>query len=225
MSSPTASGSKATPAVLAVKYLAEHGYDETTAGALADAVGMSRSTFFRRFGSKDDVIFAEHYLALAHLEDFLSDTHLPVEEVIVRGAADALHQLTHSPDAAQQRSELLRRTPALRERERVISHRYERLFTQYLSRVAPEHTPGWVPVALAAAVVAVHNAALRGWLREPDSRVFGELTNDLRALTRRFAPWFGDEDQGQTRIIVAAFDASASPDAVMRRITEFGTQL
>ena len=35
------------------------GYEQTTASALADAIGMSRSTFFRRFGSKEDVVFSD----------------------------------------------------------------------------------------------------------------------------------------------------------------------
>lgn len=207
----------------AIRFLAEHGFESTTAGELADAVGMSRSTFFRRFGSKDDVIFADHDLALARVGEYLGDTDAPPEEALTRATVDVLHLLTRDAEAAQLRSQLLRRTPALRERELVITHRYERVFAEYLGRVAAPGTPDWAPIALAAAVVAVHNAALRRWLRQSDSRVFGALERELTELMRRFAPWFGGElgqtsSGAETRVLVASFDAATSPAEVLRLI-------
>jgi AcrR family transcriptional regulator len=204
----------------AIRFLAEHGFESTTAGELADAVGMSRSTFFRRFGSKDDVIFADHDLALARLGEFLGDTDAPAEEALTRATVDVLHLLTRDAEAAQLRSQLLRRTPALRERELVITHRYERVYTDYLSRVAAPGTPAWVPVALASAMVAVHNAALRSWLRDPDPRAASRLDDDLRALVSRFSPWLGGAEGGSARVVIAAFDADASPEEVLRAVEE-----
>lgn len=211
------------PQAAAVRYLAEHGYEQTTASALADAIGISRSTFFRRFGSKEDVVFSDHDTALARLQQQLSTSDRPAHDAIAIGTLEVTRQLTRDPDAARLRSELLRSTPSLRERELVITHRYERLFADYLARVAIPGTPEWAPIALAAAVVAVHNAALRRWLRQGDSRVFGALERELTELMRRFAPWFGDEtgeNGGATssRVIVASFDAAASPDEVLRAI-------
>lgn len=202
----------------AIRYLAEHGFEATTAGDLADAVGMSRSTFFRRFGSKDDVIFADHDLALARLEEFLTETELPIPDAMARSIVDVLHLLTRDPEAAQLRSDLLRRTPALRERELVITHRYERVTAAYLARVAEPGTPHWVPLALASAAVAVHNAALRRWLRDPDPRATGTLDAELRTLVSRFTPWFGGVDRGTSHVVVAAFDAAAPPHEVLAAI-------
>lgn len=42
----------------ALDVLLEHGYEVLTADELAKAVGISRATFFRYFGSKDEVIIA-----------------------------------------------------------------------------------------------------------------------------------------------------------------------
>lgn len=205
------------PQAAAVRYLAEHGYERTTAGALADAIGMSRSTFFRRFGSKEDVVFADHDLALSRLQKQLSTSERPSPDTIAIGTLEVTHLLTRDPDAARLRSELLRSTPSLRERELVITHRYERVFGEYLSRTAAPGTPDWAPIALAAAVVAVHNAALRRWLRQNDSRAFGALERELTDLMARFSPWFGGEDR-TSRVVVAAFDASTSPDEVLRAV-------
>ncbi len=205
------------PQAAAVRYLAEHGYEQTTAGALADAIGMSRSTFFRRFGSKEDVVFADHDLALSRLQSQLLSSDRPAYDAIAIGTLEVTHLLTRDPNAARLRSDLLRSTPSLRERELVITHRYERVFGEYLSRTAAPGTPDWAPIALAAAVVAVHNAALRRWLRQNDSRAFGALERELTDLMARFSPWFGGEDRA-SRVVVAAFDASTSPDEVLRAV-------
>lgn len=201
----------------AIRVLAARGYDEVTVAELADAVGMSRATFFRRFGGKDDVVFADHEVALATLEALLGESGLDVVDAVARAAARVLEHLTRDREAAQLRSGLLRHTPALREHELVIAHRYERVFDAYLARAAQPGTPAWVPVALAAGIVAVHNAVLRRWLREPDPREFVALDAELRQLVARFAPWFGGE-RAPSRVTVAVFDADASPAEVMLAI-------
>lgn len=209
----------AAPQAAAVRYLAQHGYEQTTAGALADAIGMSRSTFFRRFGSKEDVIFADHDLALNRLQQQLASSAHTAYDSVAIGALEVTQVLTRDPEAARLRAELLRSTPALRERELIITHRYERVFAEFLVRVAAPGTPEWAPIGLAAATVAVHNAGLRRWLRDNDSRAFSTLERELTELTSRFAPWFGGEDRA-SRVVVAAFDADASPDEVLRAISQ-----
>jgi hypothetical protein len=101
----------------------------------------------------------------------------------------------------------------------VISHRYERVFAEYLSRVGSPATPSWAPIALAAGLVAVHNAALRRWLRGSDVRALSALERELFELADRFAPWFGGERR-ESRVVVAAFDSQASPDEVLGAIAQ-----
>lgn len=203
----------------AVRYLAEHGFESTTATELADAMGMSRSTFFRRFGGKEDVVFTDHDLALARLEHLLLETDLPPDQAITRATLEVLHVLVRDTDTARLRWELLRKNPGLREHELVITHRYERVFAEFLGRTAAPGTPSWAPIALAAGLVSVHNAALRRWLRHSDARALGALERELSELTARFSPWFGG-DAGQVRVVVAAFDADANPDDVVRAVAE-----
>lgn len=204
----------------AIRHLSTYGFEATTAGDLADAIGMSRSTFFRRFGSKDDVIFADHDLALQQLEAELASATAAPLETLTRAIAGVMQLLTRDAEAAGLRSELLRQNPVLRDRELVITHRYERVCGTYLRRVAAPDTPAWVPVAVAASAVAVHNAALRRWLRDPDPRSIGTLDAELHALLRPFAPWFGGHAAGSTHVVVAAFEADTSPDSVLRAIAE-----
>lgn len=200
----------------AIRRLAERGYDATTAEDLADAVGMSRSTFFRRFGSKDDVVFADHDQALAQLESFLETTQLPAGEALVEGTADVLRLLIRDPEAARLRSDLMRHTPSLRDRELIITHRYERVFARYIREKLQPGSPGWAAAALAASLVAVHNATLRDWLRDRVADAPRAVTRDLRQLTALFEHWLSPEAaEGGRRVLVAVYDAAGSPDAVL----------
>lgn len=216
---PKHDAASSAAAAVAVRHLEAHGFERTTAGELADAIGMSRSTFFRRFGSKEDVVFADHDAALSDLEAHLQHSTARPGAAVTDGALGVMQRLIRDPEAARARSELLRHTPSLRERELVITHRYERVFASYLEGKAAPRTPHWVPIGLAAAVVAVHNAALRRWLREEHARALSGLERELTELTALFSPWFGGADHA-SRVVVATFDAGQAPDAVMRAIAE-----
>mgnify|MGYP003397274952 FL=1 len=203
----------------AVRYLAEHGYDTTTAGDLADTVGISRSTFFRRYGNKDDVIFADHVHALAQLEEFLGLTDLTAPDALVDGTCDVLRLLIRNPDSARLRFELMRHTPALRDRELIITHRYERVFARYIREVMPAGSAQWVPASLSAGLVAVHNATLRDWLRGGSADAVHVLNRDLRQLVSLYQPWLAPESEpASRRVVVAVYDAAASPEAVLQSI-------
>lgn len=205
--------------VAAIRRLAEHGYDSTTAGDLADAVGMSRSTFFRRYGNKDDVVFADHDHALAQLESFLTSTTLQTPEALIEGTSDVLRLLTRNPEAARLRFELMHDTPALRDRELVITHRYERVFVRYLRDRLPHGTASWVAPSIAAGLVAVHNSTLRAWLRGKIADAVHVLGRDLRHLVTLYQPWLApDSDPASRRVVVAVYDAATNPEAVLESI-------
>ncbi|UOR00542.1 TetR/AcrR family transcriptional regulator [Leucobacter allii] len=219
MATPSASnGAALESSAAAIRMLAARGYEATTAEDLADAVGMSRSTFFRRFGSKDEVIFSDHDHALARLESFLADTALPVPEALAAGTADVLRLLIRDPEAARLRLELMRRTPALRDRELIITHRYERVFVRYLrERVT---APGWVVSALAAGIVAVHNRTLRDWLRGELVDAPEAFARDARRLCGLFREWLAPGDEpGDRRVLVAVYDAAGAPEAVLDAVS------
>ncbi|WP_336662839.1 TetR/AcrR family transcriptional regulator [Leucobacter sp. USHLN154] len=218
---PHGAGMTPESSTAAIRHLAERGYEATTAEALAAAVGMSRSTFFRRFGSKDDVIFADHDHALARLEAALEDTTLTPADALVSATADVLRLLLRDPEAARLRFELMRLTPALRDRELVITHRYERVFTRYIREVQQPGAPAWVASTLGASLVAAHNAALRAWLRGRTTDAAAALTEDLRELTSLYLRWFtADHDSSERRVLVAVYDATGSPDSVLTAVSE-----
>ncbi|WP_421015579.1 helix-turn-helix domain-containing protein, partial [Glutamicibacter creatinolyticus] len=50
--------------VAALELLIDQGFDATSVDELANAAGMSRSTFFRRFGSKENMVFADQEMII-----------------------------------------------------------------------------------------------------------------------------------------------------------------
>lgn len=215
----------------AVRLLAARGYEATTAEDLADAVGMSRSTFFRRFGSKDDVIFADHDLALAGLEEHLAATRLAPGEALVTGTCDVLRLLIRDPEAARLRFELVRQHTQLKERELVITHRYERVFAKYLRDRLPDQAPDWVAAAFAAQLVALHNLTLRDWLRNNTVDAVTTLGTRLREAARLYRDWLDPAIEtgplsavqhstggARSRVLVAAYDAASTPEEVLAAV-------
>jgi AcrR family transcriptional regulator len=201
----------------AIEVFTRQGYDATSVDDLADAVELSRSTFFRRFGSKEDVVFADHELLLSRVENYLdSATLAPLDAVAAAGWMVFKHHIDRR-DVSVARFALLHDVPALRDRELITSHRYERAFTQYLRTALPAGPDReYVSVAFSAAAVALHNAILRQWLFDPDTDLAPQLRTQLRALTRAFATTVNK--QQKPRVVVTVFEPGVDRDDVLDSI-------
>lgn len=205
------------PMAAAIEVFTRQGYDATSVDDLADAVELSRSTFFRRFGSKEDVVFADHELLLRRVGEFLESTKLrPLEAVCAAGRMVFEHHVDRRAVSVA-RFALLHDVPALRDRELITSHRYERAFTEYLRAELPARTDReYTSVAFAAAAVALHNAVLRQWLFDPDTDLAPQLHSQLRSLTRAFAT--GTDQPHKARVVVTIFDPDADREVVLDSI-------
>lgn len=167
-----------------VRLLADRGEDVPSAREIAAAAGMSRSAFFRRFASTGDAVFADHDLLLEDLEKLLNATPLDPASAIIEGSLRILGHHLAQPEVTRLRSSVMRESPTLRDRELVVSHRYERVYAKYLVEHADLEI--WEVVALSAAIVAIHNATLRRWLHDPTTPAAADLARDLERLTARF---------------------------------------
>jgi AcrR family transcriptional regulator len=207
----------ADPMAAAIGVFSSRGYDATTVDDLAEAMELSRSTFFRRFGSKDDVVFADHELLLHRVGAYLATTALsPLEAVCAAGRMVFEHHVDRRAVSVA-RFALLHDVPALRDRELITSHRYERAFTEYLRGALPAGPQReYVSVAFAAAAVALHNAVLRQWLFDPDTDLAPMLRSQLRALTRAFAT--AEDEPEKARVVVTVFDPDADREAILESI-------
>lgn len=222
------------PAAAAIGLLARQGYDATSVDELADAAGMSRSTFFRKFGSKEDVVFADHERILAQVTDRLAETTQEPLAAIEDAALLVFNHHLRNRTTSRARYELMQTVPALRDRELVTSHRYERAFLLHLVDNLPdgEHRE-YKAVSFAAAVVAVHNAFLRRWLRSTqdvqeveaaaDRERVAALAGELHALSGIFRPALLDSltpAHPSPAVVVTVLAAGADKDAILQAVRD-----
>lgn len=217
-SAGSAHGVQADPVAVSIELLARQGYDATTVEELADATGISRSTFFRKFGSKEDIVFADHDVILARVREHLA-ADLPDPLTALAESAQLVfdHHVRHRATSLA-RHALLQQVPALRDRELVTSYRYEAEFRSFLLTRLPEsERRGYGSVAVSAAAVAVHNAFLRQWLRSPGTDLSAALGEELRQLMSIFRPVLFGVRQPRPRpaVVVTVLDPDAGTETIL----------
>lgn len=218
MTEPSSAAAGATRVVAtALDLFATQGFDQTSVEQIAKAAGISRSTFFRQFGGKDDVVFADHEFLLERLRQHFAESEDDPWSTVSAGAMLVFRHFAAEPQVARRRYELVRQTPALREREIVAVFRYERLFDEYLRGSLPDLDP-LDAVGFAAMIAAVHNHVLRRMLRGADvaPRILQEA---LDTAMRRF----GVHPDAATApapddVVVAVFPRSMPIAEVTRRV-------
>ncbi|MGN7202533.1 TetR/AcrR family transcriptional regulator [Arthrobacter sp. SAFR-044] len=223
------------PVAAAIGLLAKQGFDATSVEELAEASGMSRSTFFRRFGSKEDVVFADHERILHQVNERLAESRLEPLAAVADAALLVFDHHLRNPQTSRARYGLLQAVPALRDRELVTSHRYERAFLHHLDDKLPRNgRREYKAVAFAAAVVAVHNAFLREWLRaapgagdtaSSDRHRATALATELQALAETFRPVLLGAPvpaaaQPAPTVVVTVFPGPADKDAIAQAVRD-----
>lgn len=194
----------------------ERGYDATTVDAIAERAGVGRTTFFRAFRSKDDVVLPDHAALLARLEGRLdavpaAATPGAVSTAVSEAAHLVLAHYLAEGELARARYRLTRTVPALRQREVAGLQAYQRTFREFLRGRVGDGDVGEVRAeVLAAGVVTAHNHVLRRWLRGGSGTPVADLEAALGEVLRLFAP--PTETRG-TRVVV--LDAGVDLDEVL----------
>lgn len=227
MSDAAPTSSRNAVVAAALDLFAAQGFEATSVEQIAQAAGVSRSTFFRQFGGKDDVVFSDHDVLLAQLREFLAaagrDPHSNAQQnpwaAACAASLEVFRHFAAEPELARRRYAVVRQVPALREREIVTVFRYERLFDEYLRSAMPGLDP-IDAVAFAAAVTAVHNHVLRRLLRGSDDISESVLTDAYDSLLHRFGVHPDGEDARLDDVVVAVFPRRMPTAEVARRVRE-----
>ena len=172
----------------------ERGYEQTTVDDIAERAGVGRTTFFRAFGSKEDVIFPHHERLLdAVRERLAAGTPQTATLAVVEAARLVLTHYLDEGHTALVRYRLTSTVPALRQREIAGMQEYQRLFR--------DHVLGWLgdrqdaalqAELIAAAVVTAHNYVLRRWLRGLTDHPQRDLDVAMREVAAMFARATGE---------------------------------
>jgi AcrR family transcriptional regulator len=197
----------------------ERGYEQATIDDITERAGLGRTTFFRYFRSKEDVIFPDHDRLLDQIRERLRTSSHGTALAVVSDAVRLvlLHYLDEG-DLARRRYRLTSSVPALRDREIATVARYQRVFREFIADwMGDPAEPAPARQALraelmAASVVAAHNHVLRHWLRGESADPIGELDHAMRDVVGLFATAAGAGGSGTT---IVAFRAGADIDQIM----------
>ena len=209
----------------------ERGYEQTTVDDITERAGLGRTTFFRHYRSKEDVIFPDHDRLLEQVAERL---HTSSHGTALAAVSDAvrlvlLHYIDEG-DLARRRYALTSKVPALRDREIASVARYQRLFREFIaSWMADTVSPDMGEPAplraelMAAAVVAAHNHVLRRWLRGDSLDPAREVDDALRLVISLFTASAAKADGGGTTIV--AFRTGQDIDLLIPALRDLAGEL
>ncbi|MFB9181693.1 TetR/AcrR family transcriptional regulator [Dactylosporangium sucinum] len=183
----------------------ERGYEQTTVDDIADRAGVGRTTLFRHYRSKEDVIFPDHDRLIAAVRDRLATSTAGSALVaVVEAVRLVLLHYIEEADRARHRYALTSRIAVLRDREIASVARYQRLFREFIAgRMAPEPASALRAELMAAAVVSAHNHVLRRWLRRDTAEPAAELDAAMAQVIALFTePGTPPGDGGSTVLVL-----------------------
>lgn len=160
----------------ALELIAQRGFEETPVEDIAAAAGISRRTFFRYFGSKNDIPFGDYESLLVALEEFLSeaDPKRAMFDVI----ADAVMRFNrvHSDGsiAHRERMTLVMRTPALRANAALRQDDWVDVMARFAAGRLDAPADSMGPRLVAQIALGASNVAYELWLADESSDL-GEL--------------------------------------------------
>ncbi|MBJ7358888.1 TetR family transcriptional regulator [Nocardioides sp.] len=166
----------------AIGLFAEHGFDQVTTEAIAEAVGISPSTFFRHVPNKDQLLLAATERGRAQIVASLRDSS-PDDEVAASLAAAILTRTAQFVDDVEGvevwRRAMASAPPALRRASLLSVEDCDELIAAVAARLGPS-SPDLAAGVLVRSMVAAAEYAYEWWLTHDRSEPLHVLTE--RAL-------------------------------------------
>ena len=158
---------RAQLAQVAFELFRREGFEKVTLDDLAAAAGVSRSTFLRYFGTKEDAVLGAFDGQDRRVADALRARPADEDEwTALRGAMDSVIARYHEdPAGSLETTRLVRDTPALRARQLEKQHSWRPALAEALAARAGSEEPATLGQSVrAAAALDCLNVALDHWL-------------------------------------------------------------
>ncbi|MPY48147.1 acyl-CoA-like ligand-binding transcription factor [Streptomyces acidicola] len=186
---------------VAIELFLEHGYSGTSLATIIEACGVSKTTFFRYFASKSEIIWYAFDTHTRHLRRLLAeaDSSEPAMTVVRTCVVDALRASIDERGIWMKRFIILDGSPELRPEGSTQWTSWADAVSEYVAGRLGVSERGLVPASIGGAVQAAYLATLRGWQTssKPVSELLLELEADLAPLCDVLQGWL--DRQGPRR--------------------------
>jgi mycofactocin system transcriptional regulator len=176
-------------ALVGLRLFAEKGFQDTTIDEIAAAARVSRTTFFRYFDSKSDLLWnevdAEAESLRAHLSSMPDD--VPIMTA-VRNAVVAVNN--YQPDyilELRSRMNLVGSAPELTASASSHYRGWVQAISDFVAYRTGLPSTAFFPLIVGRATLAVCTAAYEHWAADPDADLIAYLDAALAALGAGFA--------------------------------------
>jgi TetR/AcrR family transcriptional regulator, regulator of mycofactocin system len=163
-----------------------HGYAETTILMIAEAAGVSRTSFFRYYGSKSELIWAPFDEHTAQLRTLLSQGSITMStmDVVRQGVVGAMRFSIDPAGTWVQRFAVMDSSVDLSAQLSAHWDGWATAIAEYVAARTGASPADLVPRAVGGAMQAAFIALLRGWLTvsEPGFAVLDEMDARLIPL-------------------------------------------
>jgi AcrR family transcriptional regulator len=200
----------------------ERGYEQSTVDDIAERAGVGRTTFFRAFSSKEDVILPDHHVILGAVKARLATSTQETALVAVsEGARLVLQHYLREGDLAQRRYKLTSNVQALRDREVVSMQQYQRVFREFIDGwMGGGPKTGLKAELMATSVITAHNYVLRRWLRGLTDQPQTEFDAAMAGVIELFAdPSANGSPEGEASLVILR--TTRQLDAVIPSLRKF----
>lgn len=175
-------------ASIALRVFVKQGFEQTTLDDISRAVGVSRRTILRYFGSKNDIVWGTFDEQLDRLRDMLAvaSTHRPLLEII-REAVVAFNDYGASAQSElRDRMTLITTVPALQGHAMLRYAQWCEVIAAFVASRLGMDAEDKVCQVVASAVLGVAMATYRHWIAHPDEDLLASLDHSLALLGAGF---------------------------------------
>jgi len=178
---------------IAFDLLLKNGYEATTVQAIMAEGGISRTTFFRYFGTKGGIVWGEFDRAVERLRGSLAEGgDAPTMTAIVRAIAESTRLSREAaPDTWLDRFRVLDEDPALSGESAEHWRIWAGVITSFVEEHAGMAAGSVTTAAVGGAMQAAYVAVLREWAAHPSLVDRNTLESRLTALGNALQPLLG----------------------------------
>lgn len=161
----------------AIELFLRDGYSDTSIEAIATACGISKTTYFRYYGSKSELVWwvFDEYIGATADALAAADSTLEVMDAVRVALAEATRGVSDDSGTLMKRFTLLDTTPELKEGEAAHWHAWGEAISRFVASRTGMPTIGVVPAAVGGALQAAYLAGFR------ESAALAESTEDTLA--------------------------------------------